>query len=130
MKPLPLAALASLLLAASAPAQEQEKVIERSFMKLRSGDVDKMQDKTFGGASGFSAKTYDAAAYSGVKSAEIKKFETKSFFGIKNPWFGKTVFEAPTDRLSQKSDRAADDTFDTDAYATTGYDTREGESPR
>jgi hypothetical protein len=87
-----------------------------------------MQNKSFGGTSDFAAKTYDAAAYSGVKSAENKEFETKSFLGIKNPWFGKAVYEAPTDRLSQKSDRSADDTFDVGDYATAAYDTREDES--
>ncbi len=128
MKFLPAAALLLVLAAGDAPAQEQEKGMDRIFSKARADQVDVMQNKSFGGTSDFAAKQYDAAAYSGVKSAEIKEFATKSFFGIKNPWFGKAVFEAPTDRLSQKSDRAADETFDATSYATAEYDTRKGES--
>ncbi len=129
MKPLPLAALASLvLLGGHAVAQEQERGIQRIFSAAATDRVDGMQNKSFGGATDFAAKTYAADTYSGVQSAEIKEFTTKSFFGIKNPWFGKAVYEAPTDQLSQKTDRAAADAFDVNDYATAEYDTRKGES--
>ena len=40
-------------------------------------------------------------AYAGVKSAPMKEFAgTRSFLGIKNPWFGNRVFETKSAALS------------------------------
>lgn len=68
-----------------------------------------MGSKSFKGAS-FSAGAFQGAgSYNGVKTAPTKTFGTRSFLGIRNPWFGKKVYETSAAReltryvLSDKS---------------------------
>jgi hypothetical protein len=68
-----------------------------------------MGAKSFKGAS-FSAGAFrGAGAYQGVKTAPTKTFGTRSFLGIRNPWFGKKVYQTSAAReltryvLSDKS---------------------------
>lgn len=68
-----------------------------------------MGEKTFEAAP-FASKEFGATrGYSGVKSATTKEFGTRSFFGIRNPWFGKKTYETQAAReltryvLSDKS---------------------------
>ncbi len=122
MKSLPTIVLSTLLLGSTAFAQEQEAgMLDRIMDKAKNGVASPMQNQEFNGASGFAAKEFSANSFSGVKDANVKEFSTKSFFGIKNPWFGKEVYESGTDRLSQKTARASDDVFSTDAFDTAGY---------
>ena len=90
------ALLALLALPAFLGAQEQERKlldrIQRPNMEL----TNPMQGKSFNGGGGVEIK--DAAvgrqAFTGAKSPLLKEFAgTRSFFGIKNPWFGNRVFE-------------------------------------
>ena len=98
------ALLALLALPAFLGAQEQERKlldrIQRPNMEL----TNPMQGKSFNGGGGVEIK--DAAvgrqAFSGAKSPLLKEFAgTRSFFGIKNPWFGNRVFETKTASLSK-----------------------------
>lgn len=85
-------------------AQQQERKlldrIQRPNMEL----ANPMQGKSFHGGGGVEIK--DAAigrnAFAGTKSAAFKEFTgTRSFFGIKNPWFGNRVFESKSATLSK-----------------------------
>ena len=52
-----------------------------------------MGEKTFE-ASPFSARSYRGAKeYGNVRSAETRGYRTRVFLGIRNPWFGKKVYE-------------------------------------
>lgn len=68
-----------------------------------------MGGKAFEAAS-FSTKKFNATReYGGVKSMATKEFGTRSFLGIRNPWFGKKTYETRAAReltryvLSDKS---------------------------
>ncbi len=74
-----------------------------------------LESKTFV-ASSFTTKTFGASEYGGVKNAEVKTFETHSFFGIKNPWFGRTVFETSADTLGSRTARESSENYKTEAY--------------
>ncbi|MFM8364100.1 MAG: hypothetical protein ACKOAS_03010 [Verrucomicrobiota bacterium] len=90
------AAFAAMALPALLCAQEQERKlldrIQRPDMELSNP----MQKKSFERDGGVSIREAPIArAYAGTKDATAKEFAgTKSFFGIKNPWFGNRVFEA------------------------------------
>lgn len=53
-----------------------------------------LQNKSFSGTSSAPLKNSPAAsqAFFGVKDATVKEFSTRSFLGLKNPWFGDRVF--------------------------------------
>lgn len=56
-----------------------------------------LQNKSFSKTSPMGPKTASVAdeGFAGVKDARIKDYAvTRSFFGIKNPWFGNKVFGA------------------------------------
>jgi hypothetical protein len=76
-------------------AQEQDRKlldrIQRPDMEL----ANPMQKKTFTGGGGVQIREAPIAReFAGTKQAGVKEFATRSFFGIKNPWFGKRSFEA------------------------------------
>lgn len=110
--------LASLLTAGVALAQEQEKGMLERIQNTRpdSKVVNPMQNQAFS-AGGFATKSFGAGEYGGVKSASIKTFETHSFFGIKNPWFGRTVFETSAENLGKRGARESRDQYKASAYA-------------
>jgi hypothetical protein len=89
-------AIAALALPALLCGQEQDRKllerIQRPDMELSNP----MQKKSFEGGGGVRIREAPIArAYAGTKDAIAKEFAgTKSFFGIKNPWFGNRVFEA------------------------------------
>ncbi len=91
-------AVLAMLFAASATAQKQEKsMMERFFnpdMDLQSS----FAGKSFAGRSFASREFRGADGYAGVKSAETKEFATRKFLGIRNPWFGKKVYETDSAR--------------------------------
>lgn len=101
-------AIAPVLLAVlTAPAflgaQQQERTlldrIHRPNMEL----TNPMQAKSFGGGGGLKIQEspMGRSAFGGAKSASLKEFSgTRSFFGIKNPWFGNRVFETKNAALS------------------------------
>jgi len=73
-------------------------------------------------ASAFNAKSFNTGAYSGTKTASTGKFETRSFLGIKNPWFGQKVFATNTNREAQKAARESQQTYRTQTFAVREYD--------
>ena len=90
--------LLAMLFAVSAAAQTQEKsMMERFFnpdMSLKSSFSGKeFEGKGFEGKSYGSRSFQGANSYAGVKSAQTKEFNTRKFLGIRNPWFGKKVYE-------------------------------------
>jgi hypothetical protein len=106
-------AVLAMLFAASAVAQQQEKsMMERIFnpdMELKNS----FEGKSFEGKSFASREFRGADGYAGVKSAQTKEFATRKFLGIRNPWFGKEVYETDAARDLRRY-----------ALADRGYSTR------
>jgi hypothetical protein len=73
-------------------------------------------------ANSFNAKTFGTGSYAGAKSAASGTFETRSFLGIKNPWFGKKVFATDANRVAQKAARESSETFRTQTFAVREFD--------
>lgn len=124
-----------LVLAGLARAQQQEAgMLQRIDLNtkraMQAMDVNAKPDPSLASplaaksyqASAFNAKTFNAGAYSGTKSASTATFETRSFLGIKNPWFGKRVFATDANREAQKAARESQQAFRTQTFATREYD--------
>lgn len=83
----------AILFAVPAFAQQQEQSMMDRIMNPRADKENPMGQKAFN-ATPFAAREFHGAkGYSGVKSAGTKEFGTREFFGIRNPWFGKKVYE-------------------------------------
>lgn len=80
-----------------------------------------LQGKVFESAA-FGSKTYNTAAFEGTKSANIKTFETRSFFGIKNPWFGRRVFATDSSSFAGREAAEAKRGYNAGAYAVNKYE--------
>jgi hypothetical protein len=103
---LPIVATILLLAPCSLSAQQQEKTlldrIQRPNMQLGSS----LQSKSYQGASGLkiqsdsvSGKTYGAS-----QPRALKEFQgSRSFLGVKNPWFGQLTYKSKPASLSPKS---------------------------
>ena len=48
--------------------------------------------------------------------------ETRSFFGLKNPWFGRKVFDTASSSLTSRTAKEAQEQFKTDAFAVKQFD--------
>ena len=97
------ALIATLALPAFLGAQEQERKLIDRIQRPNTELTNPLQGKTFLGGGGVEMKeaATGRGAYAGVKSAPMKEFSgTRSFFGIKNPWFGNRVFETKSASLS------------------------------
>ena len=84
-------------------AQEQERKLLDRIQRPNTELTNPMQGKSFLGGGGVEMKeaALGRGAFAGVKSAPMKEFAgTRSFFGIKNPWFGNRVFETKSASLS------------------------------
>jgi len=101
----------SLLAMAFCYGQQQEQSINQR-LKLqmddyRNGKSSPMNSKAFVGSSSLNIKgsqTEKASAYLGAKKfGGADSFTTRSFFGLKNPWFGKKVYSADSASLLSKS---------------------------
>lgn len=118
--PLCLAA-AGLIAAVDLPAQEQEKgLTQRMNTQPDMSQVNPMQNQAYA-AGAFGTKTFGSSEYSGVKSAPLKSFETRSFLGIKNPWFGRKVFTTDKSRLGERRASESADTFGTKDFAVRDF---------
>lgn len=102
---LPISAVLLLLISATLCAQEQEKKlldrIQRPDMQLGSP----LQSKGFSGVTGAGVKTSSFANKTLVtsESGTVREFSgTRSFLGIKNPWFGKRSYESKEALLSTR----------------------------
>lgn len=84
--------------AATAPAQEQDQKMLDRIMNPKIDRTNPMGGKAFT-AGGFNSKEYlGTGSYGGVKSARTKGYATREFLGIKNPWFGRQVYETDAAR--------------------------------
>lgn len=94
--------------AATAAAQQQEKNMMERFFNPDMEQKSSFAGRSFEGKSFASREFRGADGYAGVKSAPTKDFATRKFLGIRNPWFGKKVYEtgsAPDLRRYALADR-------------------------
>lgn len=113
-----------LLAVLSLHAQEQEKKlldrIQRPDMQLASP----LQAKVFSGVSGVGIKTASFAnkTHGTAQSGMIRDFpDTRSFLGIKNPWFGQRSYEAKSASLSSRLGLDISKTYALKAAATDSF---------
>jgi hypothetical protein len=74
-------------------------------------------------SSAFSARTFDAGTFHGTRSATTGTYETRSFFGIKNPWFGRKVFATTSSSLTERDAPGADRAYRSGAFTVKDYAT-------
>lgn len=118
---LPCLLLACSLVAGVLCAQEQERTLAQRLnyipMKPGEGWANPLADKQFNKASivPTDAKV-KSGTYSGEKDFDAGSYSnTRSFFGIKNPWFGRKVFKTSQDNLTTKYElKATEKQFLTD----------------
>lgn len=97
------ALIAVLAWPATLGAQEQERKLLDRIQRPNTELTNPMQGKSFLGGGGVEMKeaAVGRGAFAGVKSAPMKEFAgTRSFLGIKNPWFGNRVFETKSASLT------------------------------
>jgi hypothetical protein len=87
----------ALLLASLAPGfsqTPQPKLVDR-IMKPNMELANPMRNKAFTGTSSVPLTSFASGgqAFQGTKNATVKDFSTRSFLGLKNPWFGGKVFD-------------------------------------
>lgn len=85
--------LVAILFALPAAAQQQDEAMIDRIMNVERDRANPLGEKAFKGAP-FAAKEFRGSrSYADVKTARTKEFGTRSFLGIRNPWFGKKTFE-------------------------------------
>ena len=91
---------------ASGFSQTQEVKLMDRIMKPNREMANPLQKTTFSGTSSVPIKNSSAAGqgFFGVKSAPVNEFSTRSFLGLKNPWFGEKVFAAKPEGALSKYD--------------------------
>lgn len=92
------ALLVAILFAVPVLAQEQEQTMMDRILNPKADKENPMGAKEFNAAPFAASDFHGAKDYSGVKSASTKEFRTRVFFGIRNPWFGKKVYETQAAR--------------------------------
>ncbi len=102
------ALLPVLLLASSGLgySQTQERKLMDRMLKPDMELQNPLQTKSFGKASSVTLRKASESvdSYAGVRDAYIKEFPyTRSFLGIKNPWFGGKVYDSKGASLLTKS---------------------------
>ena len=83
----------AILFALPAVAQQQEQGMMDRIMNPKADKANPMGEKAFKAAPFASSEFQETKGYGGVKEVGTKEFGTRSFFGIRNPWFGKKVYE-------------------------------------
>lgn len=84
-------------LSATATAQVQERKLMERIQNPDRTLTSPMQGKSFGISSAHDAGGFDGGSkgYLAKDSTAVKEYSgTRSFFGIKNPWFGNKIFPA------------------------------------
>jgi len=102
------------------PAQQQEKTLmerlDASQKNWNAGMSSPLNGKKFEGNTDLKIKKSDIAdTYRGSKGFGAESYTTRSFFGLKNPWFGKKVMKTDAANLWSKSMVASDKKFAVDA---------------
>jgi hypothetical protein len=82
-------------------SQTQERKLVDRIMKPDVTMGNPMQDRSFAESGGVKLKKSEKGnqQFSGVKDASTKDFTTRSFLGLKNPWFGNKVFDTKKDPM-------------------------------
>ncbi|GAT32748.1 hypothetical protein TSACC_21149 [Terrimicrobium sacchariphilum] len=118
---LPVLLLACSLFAGVLCAQEQERSLAQRLnyipMKPGEGWANPLANKEFNKASVVPTESkVKAGSYSGEKDFDAGTYSnTRSFFGIKNPWFGRKVFKTGQENLTTKYElKATEKQFVTD----------------
>jgi hypothetical protein len=92
------ALLLAMLFAPLAAGQVQEQRMMDRIMNPKADQANPMGGRSFNSTS-FAAKKFDGGReYRGLKPARTKEFATRKFLGIRNPWFGKKVYETEAAR--------------------------------
>jgi hypothetical protein len=105
-------------------AQQQEKKlldrIQRPDMQLGSP----LQSKSYQGAAGFKIQNSPVSgkAYGTTQSRNLKEFQgTRSFLGIKNPWFGQLAYDAKPASLPPRGSADLSKSFSAKPAAVASY---------
>jgi hypothetical protein len=79
---------------ASGFSQTQEAKLVDRIMKPNMAKSNPLGNKAFAGTTAVPLGSSSAVGqtFQGVKDATVKDFSTRSFLGLKNPWFGSRVF--------------------------------------
>lgn len=88
--------LLAILFASAAVAQEQDQTMINRIMNVDRSKAFTAKKQFETGS--FSARQFEAGEYAGVKSARVKEYQTRSFLGIRNPWFGGKVYQTKAGR--------------------------------
>jgi len=122
VKTIPIAFFLSVSLPVSGFSQTQEVKLVDRIMHPNMELGNPLQSKSFSGTSSVPIKSSSKAGkgFYGLKDAETKAFPfTRSFLGVKNPWFGGKVFAtkktAPLSKYDAKK-AGTDKTTDVVAY--------------
>ncbi len=105
VSPLCLVIFCVAVLVPSAQAQQQEKKMMDRINAPDRSQASQFQSKKYDGGGHLQIKSasYANASFNGSRSALVKDFSgTRSFLGIKNPWFGEKVFASKSADLSAK----------------------------
>lgn len=90
--------------------------------------VSPLASRSFEAGSSTGIKTFNTDKYGGVKGASVKTYETRSFLGLKNPWFGRKVFDTNASSLAKRDARESRKEFETDAFETKKFATSDKSS--
>ena len=102
---LPFGIVLSLFAVESLYAQEQEKKLLDRIQRPNMQQGNPLQSKAFAGVSGSGVKTSSFAdkTHGTARSGTLREFSgARSFLGIKNPWFGQSVYDAKSALLSSR----------------------------
>ena len=113
-----------LLVPVSLPAQQQEKKllerINRPDMELGSP----LQSKSYQGEAGLKIQGSPVSdkTYGTPQSRNMKEFQgSRSFLGIKNPWFGQLTYDAKPASLSARGGAKLSKSYSVNPAAVTSY---------
>ncbi|MEI7864152.1 MAG: hypothetical protein WCI38_02185 [Chthoniobacterales bacterium] len=83
----------AILFAAPAAAQQQEQGMMDRIMNPNRDRANPMGEKAFSSSPFAASEFRGSREYGGVKSAQTKEYRTRVFLGVRNPWFGRRVYE-------------------------------------
>lgn len=89
--------------------------------------VSPLASRSFSTANGTGIKTFNTDGYGGVKEASVKTYQTRSFLGLKNPWFGRKVYETDSAEFAKRTAKESREQFKTDRFETNKF--AAGEKP-
>ncbi|MEI6492561.1 MAG: hypothetical protein WCO94_08430, partial [Verrucomicrobiota bacterium] len=120
MKTILTVALLFTSLASGFPQTQEAKLVDR-IMKPNMEKANPLRNKAFSGTTAVPLRSSPAVGqtFQGVRDATVKDFSTRSFLGLKNPWFGSRVFSTKAE--SQMSAYDVKQASFNKSVDTTGY---------